>query len=77
MQDCHSQIAQDEYQGQTQYTIIFEHKPCINTSYGIQHRLELTYFHFAQFLLKEFIYLEKVRTENLKFRTVMDGLSVT
>ena len=28
-----------------------ERKPLIDTSYHIQHRLELKYFHFAQFLL--------------------------
>ena len=51
MQDCCSQIAQIEYQGQTLETRLLEHKPLINTSYCIRHRLELKYFHFAQFLL--------------------------
>ena len=51
MQDCRSRIAQVEYQGQTRYTRILERKPLIDTSYRIQHRLELKYFHFAQFLL--------------------------
>ena len=46
-----SQIAQVEYQGQAQNTRILERKPLINTSYCIRHRLELKYFHFAQFLL--------------------------
>ena len=30
---------------------ILEHKPLIDTFYRIQHRLELKYFPFAQFLL--------------------------
>ena len=51
MQDCRSQIAQIEYQGQTQYTGILDHKPFIDTCYSIGHRLELKYFHFARFLL--------------------------
>ena len=51
VQDCRSQIAQLEYQGQTRNTRILERKPLIDTSYRIQHRLELKYFHFAQFLL--------------------------
>ena len=42
---------QVEYQGQTRNTRILEHKPLIDTSYRILHRLELKYFHFAQFLL--------------------------
>ena len=57
----------------------------INASYHIQHRLELKFFHFAQFLLNAHRAahdLEKVRTDNLKFRTdlrdqKMDGWSVT
>ena len=57
----------------------------IDASYRIRHRLELKYFHFAQFysmLIEQLIDLEKVRTDNLKFRTdlrdrVMDGWSVT
>ena len=40
-----------KYQGQTRNTRILERKPLIDTSYRIQHRLELKYFHFAQFLL--------------------------
>ena len=51
IQDCSSLILQVEYQGQTRNTRILERKPLINTSYCIQHRLELKYFHFAQFLL--------------------------
>ena len=51
MQDCRSQIAQVEYQGQAQNTRSLEHKPLINTSYCIQHRLGLKYFDFPQFLI--------------------------
>ena len=59
VQDCPTWIFQVEYQGQTRNTRILErkqtflnaNKPLINTSYRIQHRLELKYFHFAQFLL--------------------------
>ena len=51
VQDCQSWIAQVEYQGQTRNTRILEHKPLVNTSYHIQHKLELKYFHFAQCLL--------------------------
>ena len=51
VQDCRSRIFQVEYQGQTRYTRILERKPLIDTSYRIRHRLELKYFHFAQFLL--------------------------
>ena len=51
VQDCLSQIAQIEYQGQTQYTRILERKPLIHTSYCIQYRLELKYFLLAQFSL--------------------------
>ena len=51
MQDCSSQIAQVEYQGQTLYTKILAHKPVFNTSYRIGHSLESKKFHFAQFLL--------------------------
>ena len=51
IQDCSSQIVQVEYQGQTRNTRILERKPLIDTSYRIRHRLELKYFHFAQFLL--------------------------
>ena len=50
-QDCRSQIVQVEYQGQTRNTRILECKPLIDTSDRIRHRLELKYFHFAQFLL--------------------------
>ena len=51
VQDCRSQIAQVEYQGQARNTRILERKPMIDTFYCIRHRLELKYFHFAQFLL--------------------------
>ena len=51
VQDCHSRIVQVEYQGQTRSTRILERKPLINTSYHIRHRLELKYFHLAQFFL--------------------------
>ena len=45
IQNCNSWIFQVEYQGQR----ILECKPLIDTSYSIWHRLELKYFHFAQF----------------------------
>ena len=48
-QDCCSLIAEVEYQGQTQYIRILELKPLINTSYHIQHRLELKYFLHTNF----------------------------
>ena len=51
LQNCYSRIVQVEYQGQTQNTRILECKPLIYTSYCIQLRLELKYFHLAQFLL--------------------------
>ena len=51
IQDFRSLIVQVEYQGQTRNTRILERKPLIKTSYCIQHRLELKYFHFTQFLL--------------------------
>ena len=51
VQDCSARTFQVEYRGQTQYTRILERKPLIDISYHIQHRLELKYFHFAQFLL--------------------------
>ena len=50
-QDCRSQIAQVEYQGQARKTRILESKPLIDTSYRIRHRFELKYFHFAQIFL--------------------------
>ena len=59
--------------------------PLIDTSHCIWHRLELKYFHFAQFLLNAHQaahWPRKVRTKNLKFRTdlpdqVIYGWSVT
>ena len=42
-------IFQVEYQGQIRN--ILERKPLIDTSCHIRHRLELKYFHFAQFSL--------------------------
>ena len=72
MLDYFSWIAQVEYQGQKQYTRLLEHKPLIDTSCRIGYRVELKYFHFAQFFLifiKQLINLDKVRTEDLKFRT--------
>ena len=52
-QDFSSWIAQVEYQGQTRKTRILERKkrekPLIQTFYCIRHKLELKYFHFAQF----------------------------
>ena len=59
---------------QTLHTRILECKPLIDTSYHIWHRLELKYFHLAQFLfsmlIEQLIDPEKVKmkTENLKFR---------
>ena len=57
----------------------------IDTTYRIRHRLELNFFHFAQILLnliEQLIDFEKVKTDNLKFRTdlrdrKMDGWSLT
>ena len=51
IKDYCSRIVQVGYQGQTLNTRILERKLLIDTSYHIQHRLELKYFHFAQFLL--------------------------
>ena len=51
LQNCGSLIAQVEYQGQASNTRILERKPMIDASYRIRHRLELKFFHFAQFLL--------------------------
>ena len=85
MQNCRSLISQVEHQGQTWYTRILERKPLMDTSFRILHRLELKYFHFAQFFLNahgqligQHIHFEKVRTDILKFRAelgdwVMDG----
>ena len=85
VQDSCTWIFQVEYQGQIRNTRILERKPLINTSYHILHRLELKYFHLAQFfsmLIEQLIALEKVRTDDLKFRIdlqdrVMNGWSVT
>ena len=79
VQDCCTWIFQVEYQGQTQNTRILERKPLIDTSYRIRH---VTSHNFCSMLIKQLIDLEKVRTDNLKFRTdlrdwVMDGWSVT
>ena len=82
IQDCCSRNVQVEYQGQTQNTRILERKPLIDTSYRIRHRLELKNFHLAQFLLiaprliKQLTNLEKVRTQNLKFRTDLQDLDM-
>ena len=51
VRDCRSRNVQVEYQGHTRNTRILEGKRLINTSYRIRHRLELKYFHLAQFLL--------------------------
>ena len=45
VQNCQSQIAQVEYQGEASNTRILKRKPMIDTSYRIQHRLELKLFH--------------------------------
>ena len=60
---CHSSIAQVEYQGQTRYARNIDSKSFIHTCYGIGHRLELSYFHFAQFSLNE--HQAELRTLNL------------
>ena len=54
VQNCRSQIAQVEYQGQASNSRILERKPMIDTSYRIRHRLELKFFHLAQFLLNAY-----------------------
>ena len=85
VQDCHSQIAQVEYQGQAQNTRILERKPLIDTSYACNIDLcwnIFTLHNFCSLLIEQLINLEKVRTGILKFRTdlwdrVMDGWSVT
>ena len=54
VQDYRFRIAQFEYQGQsgqTRNTRILERRPLINTSHRNLHRLELKYFHLAQFFL--------------------------
>ena len=56
---CRSRIAQLEYKGETLHIKILKRKPLINTFYCIRHRLPI----------EQLIKLEKVRTENLKFRT--------
>ena len=50
VQDCRSQIAQVVYQGQAQKNRTLKLKPLIDTPYRIRHRMELKYFHLAQFL---------------------------
>ena len=85
IQDCTTWIFHVDYQGQTRNTRILERKPLIDTSYSIQHRLELKYQHLAQFcsmLIEQHINLEKVRTDDLEYWTdildqVMEGWSVT
>ena len=74
-----TRIFQLECQDKTQDTRILERKPLIDTSYRIRH---VTSHNFCSMLIKQLIDLEKVRTDNLKFRTdlqdrVMDGWSVT
>ena len=79
-QHCRSQIVQVEYQGQTRNSRTLELKPLIDTSHRIRHILELKYFtshNFCSMLIKQLINLEKVKTENLKFRTDLHGWSVT
>ena len=51
VQDCCGWIFQVEYQGRTQNTRILKCNPLINTSFCIQHKLKLKFFHLAQFLL--------------------------
>ena len=51
VQDCRYWIVLVQYQGKKRNTRILERKPLTNTSYQIQHRLELKYFHFAQCLV--------------------------
>ena len=75
-------MVQVKDQGQAPNTGILERKPLIDTSYRIRHRLELKNFHLAQFLLiaprliKQLTNLEKVRTQNLKFRTDLQDLDM-
>ena len=86
VQDCCTRNFHLEYQGQTRNTRTLERKPLIDTSYRIRYRLELkiyfTSHNFRSMLIEQLINLEKVRTDNLKFRTdlrdqCMDGWSVT
>ena len=51
IQDFDTRVFQVEYQGQTPNSNILERKPLIDTPYCFQHRLDLKYFHFTQFLL--------------------------
>ena len=72
MHYCCSLIAQVEYQGQTRYAWILDSKPFINKCYGIGHRLELKYHHFAvfaHFLLNNHLAAQQLQSEDLKFRT--------
>ena len=82
IQDCRTWIFQVEYQGQTEF---------LNTNLWSLHLIAFnidwswntfTLHNFCSMLIKQLIYLEKVRTDNLKFGTdlrdqVMDGWSVT
>ena len=75
VQDCRTWIFQVEYQGQTRYTRILEGKPLIDTSYRIRHRWSwniFTSYNFCSMLIEQLINLEKVRTDNLKFRTIFE-----
>ena len=61
---CHSSmIAQVEYQGQTRYARNIDCKYFIHTYCSIGNRLELSYFHFAQFSLNA--HQAELRTLNL------------
>ena len=60
---------------QTRYTKILEYNPFINICYRIGHSLELKYFHFTQWFSLNAHQAadqpQKLRTENLKFRTYL------
>ena len=72
IQDCHSWIVQNVYQGQTRNTRILDANLwsihliafCIDWSWNI-----FTLHNFCLLLVEQLIDLENVRTENLKFRT--------
>ena len=47
-------IAGVKYQSQARHTRILERKPFFDTFYSIGHKLEFTYFLFAQLLLNDY-----------------------
>ena len=73
MQDCHSQIAQVEYQGQTQYTRILHRKSFINTCYFVDIALDIDWSlnifnvqNCCSMIIKKLVNLKKVRTEDFE-----------